>query len=306
MTELHIGMTPPDRLWAGSVDERRATAASMADVGIDHFFLADHVSFHDGSGTDALLAMAGLAQLDQRMSVMAGVYLLALRHPMTVARQLATLSELAEGRIIFGVGVGGEDRHEIEVCGVDPATRGRRTDEYLEVVRRLLAGEAVSFDGEFVTLDNALIRPTPRVAIPMVVGGRSNSALRRTGRFGDGWLGTWCSTRRFTEAQALIAATAEEAGRDEVDWTHGMQVWVGVGANREQGAERARERMEAFYKIPFEAFERYTQVGDPEDIAEQLAEYRDVGCKIFNITPCAESPEVAIDAVGRISRALRG
>lgn len=306
MNELQIGMTPPDRLWAGTVDERRSAAASVADAGVDHFFLADHISFHDGSGTDALLAMAGLAQLDQRLSVMAGVYLLALRHPMTVARQLATLSELAEGRIIFGIGVGGEDRHEIEVCGVDPATRGRRTDEYVEVVRRLLSGEAVSFDGEFVTLDNALIRPTPRVPIPIVVGGRSNAALRRTGRFADGWLGTWCSTRRFTEAQEIIDAAAGEAGRGEIEWMHGMQVWVGVGSDRQEGAARARARMEQFYKIPFEAFEKYTQVGDPDDIAGQLAEYRDVGCRIFNITPCAESPEVAVEAVGRIGRALRG
>ena len=139
----------------------------------------------------------------------------------------------------------------------------------------------------------------------MVIGGRSNAALRRTGRFAEGWLGAWCSTRRFTEAREIVAAEADAAGRGDVDWMHGMQVWVGVGADRAEGAARAKARMEAFYKIPFEAFERYTKVGTPEDIADQLSSYRDVGCKIFNITPCAESPEVAIDAVGRIGEALR-
>ncbi len=66
---------------------------------------------------------------------------MALRHPVPVARQIASLCEAAPGRLSFGVGIGGEDRHEIEICGVDPATRGRRTDESLEVLLPLLAGE---------------------------------------------------------------------------------------------------------------------------------------------------------------------
>ena len=304
MSNVQIGMTPPWDLWRRSIPERREAATRMADAGIDHFFLADHVSFHDGSGTDALLAMAGLAQLEERLSVMAGVYLLALRHPVVVARQLATLSELAEGRIVFGVGVGGEDRHEIEVCGVDPATRGRRTDECLEILRPLLRGETVTHHGEFVSVDDAVIRPTPPVDIPFVVGGRSNAALRRAGRYAEGWLGTWCSTRRFAEATEIVAATAAEAGREPA-WTHGLQVWVGVGKTKEAGAANARRRMEAFYKIPFEAFEKYVPVGTPEDIAADLAGYRDVGSTIFNITPCGDSAEDDLEAVSAVAELLR-
>jgi alkanesulfonate monooxygenase SsuD/methylene tetrahydromethanopterin reductase-like flavin-dependent oxidoreductase (luciferase family) len=304
MSDLIVGMTPPDDLWRGSGSDRRQIASALADAGVDHFFLADHVSFHDGSGTDALVAMAGLAQLDDRLSVMAGVYLLALRHPVTVARQLATLSEQASGRVIFGVGVGGEDRHEMEVCGVDPSTRGKRTDEYLEVLRPLLRGESVSFDGEFVSVVDALIRPIPRHEIPVVVGGRSNAALRRTGRYGDGWLGSWCSTRRFTEAVAIVDDVAAEAGRSDVGWRHGVQFWVGVGDNEEEGAALAKQRMESFYKLPFAAFAKYTPVGTPAQIASDLTEYRDAGCSLFNITPCAGSASAALEAMGEIKRAL--
>lgn len=303
--DVHIGMTPPDGLWKGTGDDRRRRAAAIAEAGVDHFFLADHVSFHDGSGTDALVAMAGLAQLDDRLSVMAGVYLLALRHPVTVARQLSTLSEMASGRIVFGVGVGGEDRHEIEVCGVDPATRGKRTDEYLAVLRPLLAGERVTFRGTFVEVEDAVIRPTPREPIPVVVGGRSNAALDRTGRFGDGWLGSWCSTRRFGEAVSHVDDVAESFERGEVEWLHGMQIWVGVGDTPAEGAARAKERMEGFYKIPFESFEKYTPVGSPADIAEALVEYREVGCRLFNIMPCAGSSAEALAAVREIGNRLR-
>ena len=77
----------------------------------------------------------------------------AMRHPVPVARQIATLCESAPGRFVLGVGVGGEDRHEIEICGVDPRTRGRRTDESLAALRALLRGEPTSHACEFFAFD---------------------------------------------------------------------------------------------------------------------------------------------------------
>jgi alkanesulfonate monooxygenase SsuD/methylene tetrahydromethanopterin reductase-like flavin-dependent oxidoreductase (luciferase family) len=100
---------------------------------------------------------------------------------MPVARQLANLAEMAPGRVSFGVGVGGDDRHEVEVCGVDPRTRGKRTDESLDVLQQLLAGVTVDHDGEFFSLEQARIVPVPDPPIPFYVGGRSDAALRRAG-----------------------------------------------------------------------------------------------------------------------------
>ncbi|TFG95215.1 MAG: LLM class flavin-dependent oxidoreductase, partial [Myxococcales bacterium] len=110
----------------GPHERRRELLARVAASGLDHVFVADHVSFHDGFGMDGLVQAATLLASEPALSVQVGVYLLALRHPVTVARQIATLCESAPGRLVLGVGVGGEDRHEIEICGVDPATRGRR------------------------------------------------------------------------------------------------------------------------------------------------------------------------------------
>ena len=129
------------------------------------------------------------------------LYLLALRHPMVAARQIATLAEAVPGRLTVGIGVGGDDRREVEVCDVDPSTRGRRTDAALGIVRALLAGETVDGDGEFFGFRDGRIRPVPDPGVPLLVGGRSDAALARAGRLGDGWLAAWCSPRRFAEGR---------------------------------------------------------------------------------------------------------
>ncbi len=141
-----------------------------------------------------------LAMLHPTLPVYCGVYLLPLRHPILVARQLADIARLAPGRLIFGTGIGGEDRREIAICGVDPATRGLRMNECLAVARQLLTGEAVTFHGTFFDLDEAVIAPAPAEPVPIIVGGRSDVAIRRAGRLGDGWLGIWNSPRRFAAA----------------------------------------------------------------------------------------------------------
>ena len=109
-----------------SIDAKHRMLEDAWAAGVNHIFMADHVSFRDGSGTDGFVEIAALSQLHAEMSVMISIYLLPLRHPLPVARQLATMHKIAPGRMLFGVGIGGEDRHEIEICGVDPRTRGRR------------------------------------------------------------------------------------------------------------------------------------------------------------------------------------
>lgn len=302
---LRLGYATPTGLWRSDLDERAATLASLADAGIDHVFMADHVSFHDGSGTDGLIEVAALSQLSQRLGVMVSVYLLPLRHPVPVARQLATLNTIAPGRVMFGVGVGGEDRHEVEVCGVDPATRGRRADESLRILRDLMTGEEVSFDGEFFSLDSAVIKPAIAPRIPIIVGGRSDAALRRTARLGDGWVGAWCSAERYGSALALIEREAAKAERVMTAWQHGYQPWVGVGDTRAEARRLVAREMERFYKIPFESFERYVPAGTPHDVAASLAPYVEAGCTFFNLKVVAATESEAMVAAGEIASALR-
>ena len=158
---VEVGVRVPRTLFADGVDRVAGFTAAAEAAGIDRLWVGDHVSFKGGQGYDGLLQATALATLTRRVTVQTAVYLLPLRHPLPVARQVASVAELAPGRLVFGVGVGGDDRSEVANCGVDPATRGRRMDESLGLVRRLLAGEKVDHRGEHFVLEGAAIRPAP-------------------------------------------------------------------------------------------------------------------------------------------------
>jgi alkanesulfonate monooxygenase SsuD/methylene tetrahydromethanopterin reductase-like flavin-dependent oxidoreductase (luciferase family) len=301
VTSLRVGPLADEQMLTGPLPRRRELLTRVREAGLDHVFVADHVSFFTGLGMDGMIQAATVAALDPALEVHIGVYLLALRHPLPVARQIAQICESAPGRLVLGVGVGGEDRHEIEICGVDPRTRGRRTDESIAALRGLLSGEPTTHRCEFFSFEDALIRPAPDPPVPIVVGGRADAALRRAGRLGDGWLGVWVSPRRYAEAVRRVEA--EGAGRS-VEWRHGLQVWVGLDDDRERARERLAKRMQGVYRIPFEPFERYSPYGTPDEVADFLAPYLEGGCRSFNVMAVAASSERAVDGVAKLRERL--
>lgn len=271
---------------------------------MDHLGVGDHVSFFVGAGRDGLVEASALLAVQDDLPVYVAAYLLPLRHPVIVARQLATIAELAPGRLTFGVGIGGEDRHEVEICGVDPRTRGRRMDECLTLLRALLRGEPATLVGEFFDVREALILPAPDPPISISVAGRSGAAVRRAALFGDGWLGIWVSPRRFAAVRAEIAELATQAGRNPAGFEHALNVWCGFGSSVEQARPALATSMEAFYVTPFTAFEKYSPYGRPEDVAAFLAPYAAAGCGAFNLIPCAGDPEEAIEGAAEVRRLL--
>lgn len=287
-----------------SVGERSAGMHRVADAGLDHVFFADHVSFKVGAGTDGMVQAAALSQCHPTLVIYVGVYLLALRHPVTVARQLATLSELAPGRIILGVGVGGEDRHEIEICGIDPRTRGRRTNECIEIVQGLLTGEPLDYSGEFYQLDQAQIVPAPNPQIPITVGGRSKAALDRVAHYGDGWLAVWKSVESFRDGIEYLETRATELGKSR-PFHHGLQLWCGLASDRATARQYVQRRMEKFYQIPFDRFERYSPYGTPADIAEYLHPFVEAGCETINLTICADTIDAGVEGAAEVKRLLQ-
>jgi alkanesulfonate monooxygenase SsuD/methylene tetrahydromethanopterin reductase-like flavin-dependent oxidoreductase (luciferase family) len=303
LTTPRVGTLADDQMLTGPLARRRELLLRAREAGLDHVFVADHVSFFTGFGMDGLVQAATIAALDPALEIHVGVYLLALRHPVPVARQIATLCESAPGQLVLGVGVGGEDRHEIEICGVDPHTRGRRTDESLEALRGLLSGEPTSHACEFFEFEEALIRPAPDPPVPILVGGRADASLRRAARLSDGWLGVWSSAERFGE----VVRQVESEGSDrDVRWRHGIQVWVGLDDDRARARERLAKRMGSMYRIPFEHFEKYSPYGSAEEVADFLRPYLDAGCGSFNVMAVAESSERAIDGVAAIRERLVG
>jgi alkanesulfonate monooxygenase SsuD/methylene tetrahydromethanopterin reductase-like flavin-dependent oxidoreductase (luciferase family) len=177
-------------------------------------------------------------------------------------------------------------------------------DECLAIVRALLRGEPVSFEGRFFSLRDALIVPAPSPPVPLVVGGRSDAAVRRAGWLGDGWLGIWVSPRRFASVTEQVREQAADADRDPAGFHHALNVWCGFGATREAARGPLAARMQAFYQMPFEPFERYSPYGTPADVADFLAPYVEAGCSAFNVIACADDDQTAVAAVGELRRLL--
>jgi len=303
VARISVGIRLPHDLLGVDSGALREFVAAAERAGIDRVCVGDHVLFHGGHGFDGMIGATAVAALSNTLEVQTAVYLLPLRHPVAVARQIASLDPLAAGRFIFGVGIGGEHRPEMWACGIDPATRGRRMDESLSILRRLLLGEGVSFDGDFYRIANVKILPAPSSPVPIVIGGRSSVALRRVAQYGDGWLGLWVSPRRYAEACAQIDDLAATAGRTVTQWRHGMHVWCGFGASPGAAREQLAHSVQHLYQLPFEAFERYCPYGSPAAIADALRPYVAAGCRTFNLIAGSGSEQEIIDGAREV-RAL--
>ena len=158
-------------------------------IGFEGAWVPEHHGSDDGYAPAPLVALAAIAARTRTIKLGAAIALAPLYHPVRFAEECAILDILSNGRLEMAVAIGYR-RREAEAYGVDFSTRGRRTDEFLEIVRRLWTGETFSYEGKHFTLKNASIVPTPlRGQIPLYLGGFTGKALERTAKYGDGYFG---------------------------------------------------------------------------------------------------------------------
>jgi alkanesulfonate monooxygenase SsuD/methylene tetrahydromethanopterin reductase-like flavin-dependent oxidoreductase (luciferase family) len=178
-------------------------------------------------------------------------------------------------------------------------------DDCLRIVRGLLSGDAVSFESEFFTLRDVRVAPAPTEPVPIIVGGRSDAAIRRAGRLGDGWFGLWISPRRYGEAVTLMEAAAGDAGRGDVAWTNALNVWCGVGREPDEARGYLAPAMEAFYQMPYERFEKWSPAGTARQLADFLIPYVDAGCSVFNLILNGSDLHAEVEAAGEVRELIR-
>ncbi len=160
---------------------------------------------------DPIVWMSYVAAHTERIRLATGILILPQHNPVIVAKQVATLDAMSNGRVILGIGVGWL-REEFEAIGTDFESRAARTDEYIEAMRALWRQDAPSYKGKFVQFDGAYCRPQPvRGSVPIVIGGHSRAAARRAGRLGDGF---FPARGLKAELLDLVKQTAEASGRD--------------------------------------------------------------------------------------------
>jgi probable F420-dependent oxidoreductase len=163
---------------------------------------------------DPLIWLSYVAAATTTLRLGTGIVILPERNPVVLAKELATLDRLSEGRLLFGIGIGWL-KEEFDALGVPWDRRAARTDEYVAAVRALWASDAATFDGEFVSFSRVSSNPKPaQTSIPVVVGSFSPAGARRAGRLGDGFLPAAGSTAELAELIGVMRDSASDHGRD--------------------------------------------------------------------------------------------
>jgi alkanesulfonate monooxygenase SsuD/methylene tetrahydromethanopterin reductase-like flavin-dependent oxidoreductase (luciferase family) len=180
---------PWHRPWADLYADTLEFIFWSESVGFQGAWVPEHHGADDGYMPSPLVTLGAIAARTRTIKLGSAVALAPLYHPVRFAEECAVLDILSNGRLEIAIAVGYR-RREAEGYGVDFSARGRRTDEFVEIVRRLWAGESFSYDGRHFILKNASIVPTPpRGHIPLYVGGFTDKALERAAKFGDGYFG---------------------------------------------------------------------------------------------------------------------
>jgi len=271
----------------GDPDAARATAERAEAWGYDSLWTGDHVAFAVPI-LDPLLQLAQLGAFTRKLQLGTAVYLLPLRHPVPVAKQIATLDRLVGGRLVFGVGVGGEFPAEYEACGVPLGERGARLAEAIPLLRQLWSGESVAHAGRFYPIPPTRMLPTPlqRGGPPIWGGGRSAAALARLGRLADGWISYVVTPERYADGLGEISRAAERAERELTCFGTGHLLFVRIDDSYEKAWDAATDHLSRRYASDFRAAARkYAALGRPADVAERVAAFVNAGVRHVVIDP---------------------
>ena len=279
---IHRRTEPATAPWQPTIDEMQALVRLVDDCGYDSLWVGDHIAFAVAF-FDPLLQLAQAAVVSRRLKLGTNVYLVPLRHPVPIAKQAATLDHLSEGRLIFGVGIGGEFPKEFEACGVPLGERGARLTAAIPLLRQLWSGEPVSYSGRyFGTFSEVSMQPPARQpgGPPIWVGGRADAALARAGRLADGWISYVVTPETYRDGLGKIAAAAEAAGRKIEHFGTGHLLFARLDETYDKALDAAAATLSNRYAMDFRrAAERYAALGRPEQVAARIRAFHEAGVR---------------------------
>jgi probable F420-dependent oxidoreductase len=247
---------------------------------------------------ECMSVMAALAGRTRRLKFGVNVVSLAFRDPVLVAKQCATIDVLSEGRLLPAFGIGSPLAPEWRTLNHDTKTRGRKTDEGLEIIRRLWREDEVDFAGVHYRLSGASIAPKPvQPDLPMWIGGSSEAAIRRTARFGTGWQAGAETPAEVAPVIAAIRAAAAAEGRAIDDDHFGAGIPFRFGQPDDPGLTRL---FEAYRRRTGRDPSGYFAIGDAEAILERIAAYVAAGVSKFILRPAARGEEDMVTQTRRL------
>lgn len=238
---------------------------------------------------ECMTALAAVAGRTRRIKFGVNVVAVAMRDPVLLAKQCATIDVLSEGRMLPGFGIGSPRGAEWDAMHLDPTTRGRRTDEALEIISRLWKGERLTYAGKHFRLTSAAIAPLPVQAdLPMWIGGSSDAAVRRTAQFGTGWQAGSETPETVGRVIAAIKEAAAKAGRSIDEDHYGAAFAFRFGSPNDPGVVKAIESFKA--RTGRDAGAHFV-FGNADAIVDRIAQYVDHDASKFILRPAADGDD---------------
>lgn len=276
-------------------------ARQAEDMGYGRVTMGEHIM--DGNPPRPTLlnlpAMAAAAGATSKIRVMTGIVIAPLYHPVTLAKMVASVDQVSSGRLDFGIGISGQrgTKIEFDAVGVDVHTRGKRTDEILQVMQRLFTEEHVSHHGDFFDFDGVTLLPFPaqKPYPPIWVSGRSEAAMKRAGVMGDGWYPYLFTVRRIKASNDMVRQYAAEAGRDMSKFYWGLNQPTAISADASEAIALAASNVGERYVTPNRSAESIAQAlciaGTPEDCIKAVEDRIEAGVEHINLGFLASEPE---------------
>ncbi|MCE2466246.1 MAG: LLM class flavin-dependent oxidoreductase [Dehalococcoidia bacterium] len=268
--------------------ETAAEARWLEELGYDYSGSGEHFMRGDPPkpSSAALSALAVAGGATEGIGLVSSVILLPFYHPTVLAKLATTMDIATNGRLVLGVGVGGEFPVEFEAAGLSVKQRGIRSDECLEVLRRLWTKRGVDYVGRHFSLKGVTIEPPPHQQPhpPVWVAGRRDAAMKRAARLGDGWLPYLYSPERYRASVSHISSLATGSGRDMSGFAWANFQFISIGASREQAAEDAATALGGQYLYQgnfLDIVGGYCVLGTPADCIRRIQEYVDAGVEHF-------------------------
>ena len=247
---MKVGVVLPTYRRLASAENIRLAAQMSESLGFDSVWVTDHVVVPSGSVEafgpsfyEAVTVMSYVAAITSRIQIGAAILIVPYRHPLLLAKMLATADQLSGGRLIVGAGLGWLES-ESDLMGVPHGRRARVADETLGAMRACWEGGEPEFHGDVYDFSGFHFAPRPHSnrRLPILVGGASTAALRRAARFGDGWIG---DGQTFEELEVLLGTLAREVaaqGREMGDMEVAMRTGLQVARDRTAITESPSEQ----------------------------------------------------------------
>ena len=254
---------------------------------IDSLWTGGHIASRNPS-PEAMVGLVRLATLTERVAVGTSILLLPLYPPALVAKQIADLDRATDGRVMLGVGIGGEYPQEFRAVQVPIEERGRRTNEMIPLLRRLWTAEEITHDGRYYAMEDVKIHPAPVQpgGPPIIVAGRKEPAMRRAATLGDGWFPYMYSPRRYADSVATVRQTADEAGRDLSEFHWCVWVFLNINPDGDVAREEAARTMGGTYNQDFKPMiDSVAAAGNAEEVTAKLLAFYDAGARHFVFLP---------------------